>query len=282
MISEQPITVHTARGPVEYVQEGSGPAVLCIHGAMGGYDQSLTLGRTIGQPGYRYIGVSRPGYLGTPIRCGTTAQDQADLHAALLDALKIDSAIVMGISGGGPSGMHFALRHPSRCGKLVLCSTVAEKASHKIPMAFYLMMAMAKIGPLTRSLKKKTERDLEASLKRSISDPELLRRTMADPEVMKLFKVVLLDSFDRMGQRTTGTKYDIQISASFSCPLEKITVPTLVVHGDKDPLVPFETHGKKLAQRIPNAKLFLAKGGEHVTIFTHRRQVQDAVREFLN
>jgi pimeloyl-ACP methyl ester carboxylesterase len=40
-------------------------------------------------------------------------------------------------------------------------------------------------------------------------------------------------------------------------------------------------HGKRLAEKIPGAKLCLAEGGEHVTIFTHRDQVQEAVRQFL-
>lgn len=273
--------VQTARGPVEYCEEGEGPVILCIHGAMGGYDQSITLGRTIGAPGFRYIGVSRPGYLGTPIKCGRTAEEQADLHAALLDTLGIERAIVMAISGGGPSAAHFALRHPEKCARLILCSTVGSPADHKVPLSFYVMMAMAAFPFITKALKNKTSSDLRNAVARSISDPELLDRTLADTEVMELFKVILLGSFDHMGKRTVGTKYDIKISASFTCDLEKIRVPTLVVHGDKDPLVPFEAHGKRLTERIPGARLFVVEGGEHVAVFTHRPQVRNAVREFL-
>jgi pimeloyl-ACP methyl ester carboxylesterase len=278
---KQPKVVHTARGPVEYYEEGTGPAVLCIHGAMGGYDQSITLGRTIGAPGFRYIGVSRPGYLGTPIRCGRTARQQADVHAALLDALGIESAIVMAISGGGPSAAHFALRHPGKCSKLILCSTVGSAAPRKIPLSFYAMMAMAAFPFVTDALKRKTAADLRGAVARSISDPVMLEKTLADAEVMALFKVVLLDSFDQMGKRTVGTKYDITMSASFTCDLESITAPTLVVHGDNDPLLPFADHGRRLAERIAGARLFVAEGGEHVAIFTHRQEVQRAVRDFL-
>ena len=48
-----PHIVETARGPIEYVDIGKGPVVIPIHGAMGGYDQSLFLAQTIGAEGYR-------------------------------------------------------------------------------------------------------------------------------------------------------------------------------------------------------------------------------------
>ena len=44
-----PTIIKTRRGPVEYAEYGEGPAVLALHGAMGGYDQSLLLARTIGE-----------------------------------------------------------------------------------------------------------------------------------------------------------------------------------------------------------------------------------------
>jgi pimeloyl-ACP methyl ester carboxylesterase len=277
----EPTVVTTSRGPVEYFQEGSGPAVLCIHGAMGGYDQSIALGRTIGEAGFRYIGVSRPGYLGTPVRSGPTAEDQADLHAALLDALGIDGAIVMAISGGGPSAMHLALRHGNRCHRLVLCSTVGGPSTSPIPFSFHVMCHLARIPSMVRRMRSKVERDLEASVARSITNPELRRKVMEDQETFGLFKVVLLGSFHRMAERIPGTRIDIRTSREFDVPLEEIRVPTLVVHGTNDPMVPFAHHGKGLSERIPGARLCLARGGEHPCIFTHRRQVRAAVREFL-
>ena len=50
-----PKTVVTALGSVEFAEIGDGPVVVTVHGAMGGYDQSLILAQTIGNSDYRFI-----------------------------------------------------------------------------------------------------------------------------------------------------------------------------------------------------------------------------------
>lgn len=85
-----------------------------------------------------------------------------------------------------------------------------------------------------------------------------------------------------MKERIPGTRNDIKVSGEGSLPLEEVSTPTLVLHGDRDRTVPFADHGKLLAERIPNARLCLLKGGEHVAVFTHRSQMMEAVTRFLN
>lgn len=286
MVSEipavmNPTVLQTSRGPLEYTSSGDGPVVLALHGAMGGYDQAHLLARTVAEPGYRFLALSRPGYLGSPINLGRTPEEQADLYAEMLDVLGIRRAAVIAISGGGPSAMHFALRHPDRCWGLVLISTSGSKVESKLPFAFHLMRVTAHIGPLVNLMRRKASEDLEASVARSISDPATLKRVMADPIVRPMLEELTLCGFHRMAQRMDGTVNDVYVTRSRTYPLEEITVPTLVVHGDSDPLVPFEQHGRVLAERIPGAELLCAKGGEHVTIFTHRDEVRPRVTQFL-
>ena len=123
----RPKIMKTPRGPVEYASFGTGPAVLALHGVMGGYDQGLILARTIGAAGYQYVAVSRPGYLGTALSAGSSPEEQADLCADLLDALGVRDVAVIAVSGGGPCAIHFALRHRDRCRGLVLVSTCSGK-----------------------------------------------------------------------------------------------------------------------------------------------------------
>jgi len=280
--------ISTALGNVEVldwspgrVAEGALP-VLAIHGAMGGYDQSWCLAATVGPNDRRYLCVSRPGYLGTPLGSCSTPALQADLHAALLDSLGIPKVDIMAISGGGPSALEFALRHPDRLGRLMLFSTITTPMKSRIPMSFHLLTLMARVPFITRRLKMKAENNLEMMMASSITDPQILRETLANEETMKLFRVILLDMYDRMGERLKGTATDIRISRSFNPEIEGITASTLVVHGVMDSLATFQDQGRLLAERIPGAISCFIDRGEHVTIFTHREIVRRKVDEFMN
>jgi pimeloyl-ACP methyl ester carboxylesterase len=272
---------NTAVGVVEYAEIGDGPAVICLHGAMGGYDQSLILAQTIGADDYHYIALSRPGYLNTPLSSGKSSEQQGDLIAALLNTLGIAKAGVFAVSGGGPSALQFGLRHPEQCAGLVLVSTCADKVDTPIPFSFKIMKFLARSPWFVKRFRKKAEQNLEATAKRSIRDPEILRRTMNDADTWPLFSALLLSTFDRMEQRLAGTENDIQITRTTTYPLEDLTVPILVVHGTQDPLVPFDVHAKAYEKRVPDAELLAVEGGEHVAIFTHREMVRAKVIEFM-
>lgn len=97
--------VETPCGPIEYAVAGSGPPVLVVHGAGGGYDQGLDFSRALVPSGLRVIPMSRFGYLHTPLPADASAAAQADAHACLLDALNISRAAVIGASAGAPSSM---------------------------------------------------------------------------------------------------------------------------------------------------------------------------------
>jgi len=276
-----PKTAKTALGVVEYIEIGDGPVVVAIHGAMGGYDQSLILAQTIGDVGYRYIAVSRPGYLGTPMSSGQTSEQQGDLIAAFLDKLSIAKAGVIAVSGGGPSAVQFGLRHSDRCVGIVLVSTCADKVDTPIPFSFKVMKYLARWPWFVKIFRKRAEQDLGAVAKRSIRDPEILARTINNTDIWSLFSSMLLSTFNRMGQRLDGTENDIEITRTTTYPLEELNVPVLIVHGTQDQLVPFEVHAKMFEARVPNVELLAVDGGEHVAIFTHRDMVRIKVIDFM-
>ncbi len=271
----------TKRGPVEYATLGDGPAVLALHGAMGGYDQSALLARTIGEAGYRFVCVSRPGYLGTPLSSGRTSDDQADLCAALLDELGVCEAAVMAVSGGGPCAIQFALRHPSRCWGLVLVSTCSGTIADRVPFAFQIMKVLARVPGFPAFMRRKAQRDPEASSRRSIADPAVRARTCRDPVAGPLLAALTQSTMDRMVLRLPGTENDIAITRRTDYPLERIAVPVMVVHGTADRIVPFKPHAEGFRQRVPGVEMVIVEGGEHVAIFTHRAQVRERVTGFL-
>jgi len=277
----EPKTAKTKVGVVEYIDIGTGPVVVSLHGAMGGYDQSLFLAQTIGGPGYRYLCVSRPGYFGTPLAVGCSPEQQGDLVAALLEALNISQAGVIAVSGGGPSAVQFGLRHPGLAKGLVLVSTCATKVDTKIPFSFKVMTYLARWPWFVSRFRRKAELDLEGVAKRSIRDPDILASTIDDKDTWPLFSAMLLSTFDRMYQRLGGTMNDIEISRTATYPLENLTVPVLIIHGTQDKIVPFEANAKLYEARVPNVELLAVEGGEHVAIFTHRTLVRTKVNEFM-
>lgn len=276
-----PGAIETKQGPVECATLGEGPAVLALHGAMGGYDQSFILARTIAEAGHRFICVSRPGYLGTPLSSGRTAEGQADLCAALLDELGLPEAGVMAVSGGGPCAIEFALRHRARCWGLVLVSTCSGKIAGGVPLAFHIMKLLGRWPAFERAMQKRMRRDPERAARRSILDPGVRARTLQDPIAGPLLAELTSSTLDRMSLRLAGTENDIAVTRTTDYPLEQIDVPVLVVHGTADRVVPFKPHAEAFRDRVPGARLLAIPGGEHVSIFTHRLEVRKEVTGFL-
>ena len=276
-----PSTVATPRGPLEYVEVGEGPVILALHGAMGGHDQSLLLARIIGEAGFRYVALSRPGYLGTPLRSGRTPAEQADLYAAGLDALGVGAAAVMAVSGGGPSAIEFAVRHRERCRALVLVSTCSGRISTRVPLSFHVTKRLMRWRWFGEAMRRKVEREPRKAAARSILDPEVRERTLRDPVTSALLGELVSSTLHRPWLRLAGTENDIAVTRSTEYALERVEVPVLIVHGTHDRMVPFDQHGKRLAERIPGAELLAIPGGEHVSIFTHRDEVRARVTRFL-
>lgn len=282
-MDEGPEIVQTPLGPIEVALRGEGPDVLVLHGTMGGYDQSLILAEVLGRPGYRYLAVSRPGYLGTPLDSGKTCEAQADLCAALLDTLGIAEVAVIGPSGGGPTAIELAVRHPTRVWGLVLLSTCATKTRTLAPPAtFELMAKLTRWGWLRKRMRASMERNLANAMKPFLSDPEQFSRVLADPELGPLLRDFLLSSLDHMDQIVVGTRNDVETMWTTEHALEMIRVPTLVVHGTADQMVSYEVNAPVFEARIPDVDLLTIDGGEHATLFTHRDQVSEAVTAYLS
>ncbi len=266
-IQTESIIATTALGSIEYQSQGEGPALFVVHGSPGGYDQGSAFAKLLSSPGHTNIAVSRPGYLRTPLSSGRSPEEQADLYAALLDTLGIMQVTIIGISGGGPSALQFALRHPERCRGLVMISGVTQRYSED--------ELFGKMPLLSRWLKR-------LYLKVSTLDPLLfLLLPIAHLLPPALASVDMLKSFMFYGLRKGGYKNDLLYFEKItSYPLEDITVPTFILHGTDDDEVPFE-HAENLAQRAPYTKLFIIRGGSHMAFFTHAKVAMPAIRAFI-
>jgi len=284
-----PEIIETKLGPVELIRAGSGPKVLFIHGTPGGWDSSLSMGRFLIDAGFELIAPSRPGYLGTPLDDNKTIDQQADLHAATLDALGVEKAAVMSWSGGGPSTYRLVIRHPQKVRKLVSFAAVSQ--GYLEPRESFEERLMEKTGFgnwilrfMTTHAKKSTVKatlNAEGDLaKEELTD--LVNDTMSDEkmsEVVLTMATVVGDYSHRKQGITNDWK---QFGAIDSLGLERIDLPTMVIWGDADIDVP-PAHSEHAAEAIPGAQKLILKHGTHLALFVHpdARKAQQRVVELL-
>jgi non-heme chloroperoxidase len=67
----------------------------------------------------------------------------------------------------------------------------------------------------------------------------------------------------------------------FRADVKTITVPTLVIHGDSDRIVPAEASGKRIPQFVKHAHVHIIKNAPHGCIWTHATEVNKALLEFV-
>ncbi len=274
----------TSVGAVEYVLKGSGPVLLLLHGAPGGYDQgTLDMEMWIDE-GFSLLSISRPGYLRTPLSTGETFEEQADAIAALLDTLGISQVAILAASGGGPIGLHFALRHPDRIDALILMAAVSNEYSvsqeqmDSLLARIFLSDSGVDFGVwlydvLTRRW---TTMSLKEALKEiMIVDSEerndFVKQVMDTQEQVDWYKRFVRTTCP-MSPRMIGLNNDIELLQQVSITsLEDVKCPTLVIHGTVDGDVSF-SNAEFAASSIPNAELYRLENighlvwlGEHVS-----------------
>lgn len=279
-----PITTRTTLGSVEHTRSGTGPALLALHGGMGGYDQSWLLARALlaDMAAHEVLAVSRPGYLGTTQSLGRTPEAQADLYAHLLDALGIRQTLVAAVSAGGPSAIQFALRHPDRCTGLILVSA-ASGPVETAPVFLARLRQLnwfSRIPGLIPLLRRRTMLQPLRSATRSMADPDRAARTLAHPQAGPLFIAVQHSALTEIARRLPGTIVDTRHYETMpASPCEQLAMPVLTIHGDADPVVPVGHARRMLA--APRAQALILPGGGHMALFSHLDDIRAAVEGFL-
>jgi 2-hydroxy-6-oxonona-2,4-dienedioate hydrolase len=274
--------VQTPCGPIEYALAGNGPPVLVVHGAGGGYDQGLEFGEPLINSGFRIIAMSRFGYLRTPLPTDASASAQADVHACLLNALKIRRAAVVGASAGAPSSMQFALRHPDRCSAMVLLVPAAyvPRPGSAPPMQtpagtdilfdtalksdFLFWVAIR----LTRS----------TVIRAILATPPAVVENASAAEQARVGKV--LEHILPVSPRRLGLLNDAAVTSSLQpYELERITIPTLVI-GMADDLFGTFDAARYTAEHVPRARFIGYSSGGHLWV-GHQKEVMSEIAAFL-
>ena len=258
-----------------YQVRGDGFPLAFIHGGFGGMTSTLAPRSepwvaTCLDAGYRVITYDRrsAGRSDYPDDGYTLESFARDLRE-LLRHLNVERAHVMGSSAGGPIALTYALHYPETVKALVLIHTAPALLAE--PRAVERMRARLELlereGP---------EAAYEAGRSQPLGLQELLRRRAAaagvDAEAMAQAAGVAQAVRERVEQSSREDRvrwfagetrnYSAYLGVDLTPRLGELTMPTFVIHGDADSIVPVQG-GYALAERIPNAELRILPGEEH-------------------
>jgi 3-oxoadipate enol-lactonase len=243
--------------------QGQGTPLLLMHAfpldrAM--FEQQLdALSKTV-----RVLTFDAPG-MGESEAAPVSIDGIADLAARLLDEQKIDKAIVGGVSMGGYASFAFAWRHPDRLLGLILADTKPEADSDEAIAGRREMAKVAREQGAAEIAKRMTPKLLGATT--------LQQQPQVVEQVRRMIEKAAPESIAQLLEALAGR-------ADSTGLLAAIQVPTLVIAGEEDAIIP--AAGAKLwTEQIPAARFVLLPKTGHLPNIEAPGVFNQAVEEFL-
>lgn len=197
--------------------------------------------------------------------------DMANDGIALLDALGIEKAHVIGASMGGMIVQQMAIDHRHRLTSMTSIMSTTGDAS--VPQATAEAMAVLTQPPPQSN-------DLEILVDYALKNRRAIGGDgFSDDQAARALAAAIINrqSYPIGAARQRA---GIMASGARTQALKLVTTPTLVIHGDKDPLVPVEG-GKHTAEVIPGARLEILSGMGHAQFPQYQPRVLDLLLEFV-
>jgi pimeloyl-ACP methyl ester carboxylesterase len=211
--------------------------------------------------GIRWVSYDRPGYGGSTPAPGRDVASAAAYTAAVADALGVDRFAVMGHSGGGSHALACGALLPERVHAVVSVSGMAPYGAAELD--WFAGMSPVGVASLTAAVEGRAAKEAyEASAGEE------------DPGFIPADHAALSGSWSWFGsvvgpavEGGPGGLIDDDLAhvAPWGFDPAQVTVPVLVLHGDRDRMVP-SSHGQWLAKRIPSAELRLGPDDGHISV----------------
>jgi pimeloyl-ACP methyl ester carboxylesterase len=208
-----------------------------------------------------------------------TLRDLTGDAIALMNALEIDKAHIIGMSMGGMIGQMMAIEHPERVHSLISFMSSGFIEDPELPSlsrsAFISLIATGIRNGIPR-----TERNIIKTTigVRNVLTPELSVKRMQTLAEQSLYNQRFRKGFNpeafvqqTIAVKNSGSRYE---------GLKNLMIPTIVIHGKEDPLIPVE-HAIKTASIIPKSELLLLDGMGHDLSPEHAPLVHEAVMNLI-
>lgn len=205
----------------------------------------------LGAPNLLWLGLKHR--LGWRIKPPYSLQQMAADALGVLDALQIDKAHIVGVSMGGMIAQRLALLAPARV--MSLASIMSSSGARGLPNARPEVTRVLLSRPASNSQAAAVEHTL--GLLKAIGSPGYF---MDEAVLRERVAEATQRSFHPQG--IVRQMVAIVADSTRASALAGVAVPTLVVHGRADPLVPLAC-GEDTARRIPGAKLAAIEGMGH-------------------
>jgi proline iminopeptidase len=202
----------------------------------------------------------------------------ADIEG-IREAFGIREMNLLGHSWGGMLAMHYAVRHPDRLRSLILVSTAA---SSEVFSDMRTAITAARPDEDTKLLE-----SITASDEFRAQDPQALehfwrvyfRVYFADPSLVSKLDLELTENTIRHSETVAG--HILQSAGAFDLheQLKSLQVPTLVLHGDSDPM-PMR-YAEQIHASLPHSELVVLERSGHWVFVDAMDQVRENVERFL-
>jgi len=195
----------------------------------------------------------------------TLEQRMEDVHA-VMDAVGSDSAVLIGISEGGPMCSLFAATYPEHTSALVMIGTYAKRVwAHDYPWAPTAEQREAFFDVIQNDWGKAVGLDERAP-------------SMAGDEQFREWWATYLRMGASPGAAVALTKMNAEIDVRDVLPT--IRVPTLVIHRNGDQCLKID-EGRFVASKIPGCKFVELDGIDHLPFVGNQADILDEIEEFV-